>query len=118
MTHALKGARRPRQSDRVLFEDAHFSDIWNDAQHLRTAIVRAHVQSLIRRIRRALINPGSMRHPSMHRDLTHHDLAQAGMSAAKPVAKAGADLKTDRRKSADREKSSLAGGLIDGSGCT
>ena len=113
MTHALKGARRPRQSGRALFEDAHFSDIWNDAQNLRTSIVRAHVQALIRRIRRALINPRSVRHPLMHRDLT-----QAGMSAAKTGAKTGADLKTDRRKSADREKSSLAGGLIDGSGCT
>jgi hypothetical protein len=56
MTHALKGARRPRQSGRALFEDAHFSDIWNDAQNSRTAVVRAHVQSLIRRIRRAMIN--------------------------------------------------------------
>jgi hypothetical protein len=109
MTHVLKGVWRPQQSDRALFEDTHFSDIWNDAQNLRTAVVRAHVQSLIRRIRRALINPGSMRHPLMHRDL-----AQTGMSAAAP----GADLKTDRRKSADREKSSLAGGLIDGSGRT
>jgi hypothetical protein len=108
MTHALKGARRPQESDRALFEDAHFTDIWNDAQNARTAVVRAHVQSLVRRIRRALINRAAMNRASMNQALT-----QAGMGVATP----GTDQKTERRMSADREKSSLAGGEIDGSAC-
>jgi len=108
MTHALKRAWRPQQSDRALFDDTHFSEIWNDAQSSRTAAVRASVQSLIRRIHRALIDRASMNHASMNQAL-----AQAGKSVVTP----GADLTTERRMSADREKSSLAGGEIDGSAC-
>ena len=87
MTHALKGAWRPQRSDRALFEDAHFTDVWNDAQNARTAVVRAHVQSLIRRIRRALIDRAAMNHASMNQAL-----AQAGTSAATPRT----DLKAER----------------------
>ena len=108
MTHALKRAWRPQQSDRALFDDTHFSEIWNDAQSSRTAAVRASLQSLIRRIRRALIDRAAMNRASMNQALT-----QAGKS----VVASGADLKAERRMSSDREKSSLAGGEIDGSAC-
>ena len=108
MTHALKPAGRPQQSDRALFEEVHFADIWNDAQNLRTAVARVHLQSLIRQIRRALINRAAMNHASMNQAL-----ARAGKSVAMP----GADPKTERRMPADRETSSLAGGEIDGSAC-
>ena len=99
MTDALRPAWRPQESDRALFDDTHFSEVWNDAQTSRPAAVRASVQSLIRRIRRALIVRAAM------------NRAQAGMSVAAP----GSDLGC--RMSADRETSSLAGGEIDGSAC-
>jgi hypothetical protein len=101
MTDALRPARRPQESDRALFDDTHFSEIWNDAQSSRAAAVRASVQSLIRRIRRALIDRAAM------------NRAQADMSIAAP----GTDRKAGSRMSADRETSSLAGGEIDGSAC-
>jgi hypothetical protein len=101
MTDALRPARRPQESDRALFDDTHFSEIWNDAQSSRAAAVRASVQSLIRRIRRALIDRAAM------------NRAQADMS----VAARGTDRKAGCRMSADRETSSLTGGEIDGSAC-
>ena len=41
---------------RALFQHTDFSDIWNDAQDARTAFLRAHLEALIRQVRRVLIN--------------------------------------------------------------
>jgi hypothetical protein len=92
MTHALKPAWRPQQFDRALFEDAHFSDIWNDAQNSRTAVVRVHLQSLIREISRALIDRAATNRASMNRTSMNQALAQADMSVAAPGAERKASV--------------------------
>jgi len=48
-------AGRPAER-RELFDDTRFSDVWNDAERSRTAFVRAHIEQLLRQIRRAVIN--------------------------------------------------------------